>query len=63
MNIDDFVKSNEKQRIVSFKLPSKDKNNLCDYPEFFDIEIQCRLIKVEVPIGKVEVLCISLLDT
>jgi hypothetical protein len=36
---------------------------LKDFPEWFDKEIQCRLIKVELSTGENEILCTSLTDT
>ncbi|MFV0507042.1 MAG: IS4 family transposase [Bacteroidales bacterium] len=57
-----FKASGEAQRIVSFKLPEKDKNKLSSYPHSLDVEIECRLVRVELEDGTIEVLCTSLLD-
>jgi len=58
-----FTESDEKQAIVEFTLPKKDKAKLADYPELVDATIACRLVKVELEDGKIEVLCTSLNDT
>ncbi len=58
----DFVQSEDQERIVSFKLPAKDREKLAQYPEMYDQDIKCRLVKVELKKGGVEVLCTSLLD-
>lgn len=50
------------ERIVKFKLPAKDKHRLEQYPEFQNKEIECRLIKVKLPDGEIEILCTSLLE-
>jgi hypothetical protein len=57
-----FRQSNEKERVVSFKLPTKDEAKLNCYPEFTDREIKCRLVRVELDTGETEILCTSLLD-
>ena len=57
-----FTQSDEKERIVTFHLPKKDRKKLDGYPELQDAEITCRLIKVILPDGSIEVLCTSLLD-
>ena len=62
LKVKDFTESNEKERIVTFSLPKKDRNKLADFPEMFDMELQCRLIKVELDNGEKEILCTSLLD-
>ncbi len=58
-----FKESNENERIVTFELPKKDELKLAAYPEFTDRTIQCRLLKVELDNGEIEILCTSLLDT
>jgi hypothetical protein len=63
LKVKDFAESAEVERLVSFKLPKKDRRKLADYPEMLDIEITCRLIKVELPTGETEILCTSLTDT
>jgi len=62
LDTNEFMKSDEKERIVTYKLPKKDKKLLKDYPEWHDKEIKCRLIKVFLPNGECEVLCTSLID-
>lgn len=60
--VNDFTKSDESERIVKFKLPKKDIEKLKDYPEIVETEINCRLIKVILSTGEVEILCTSILD-
>jgi hypothetical protein len=58
LSVKEFMESGEKERIVSYKLPQKDKGQLKDYPE----EIMCRLVCIELENGEKEVLCTSLTD-
>ena len=58
-----FRETNEKEKVVSFSLPEKDKKKLEDYLEWQDKEINCRLIKVELDTGEIEILCTSLTDS
>jgi Transposase DDE domain len=62
LKVKDFTESNDKERIVTFSLPKKDRDKLKDFPHMFDTEITCRLIKVELENGEKEVLCTSLTD-
>lgn len=62
LSVDDFSKSDDIERIVTFKLPKKDKKHLKEYPEWQDKEITCRLIKVTLSTGEMEILCTSLTD-
>lgn len=57
--VQDFNSSGEKQRVVKFKLPKKDKELLEDYPEMIDQEIGCRLVRVDLENGEKEILCTS----
>jgi len=63
LSVKDFMESGEKERIVSFTLPKKDRKQLVGYPEMLDKEIKCRLVCVELANGEKEVLCTSLVDT
>ena len=63
LKVKEFVDSGEKERIVTFSLPKKDRNKLKDYPHFQDTTISCRLLRVELETGEIEVLCTSLIDT
>ena len=63
LSVKDFIESGEKERIVNFKLPKKDRHLLKDYPQMFENQIQCRLVCVELENGEKEVLCTSLTDT
>lgn len=58
----EFVKSTDNERIVKFKLPKKDNDKLFEFPEIINTEIECRLIKVVLDTGQIEVLCTSLTD-
>ena len=63
LSVNEFVKSNDKERIVEFSLPKKDREKLSEYPEFHDGTIKCRLVKVVLDTGETEILCTSLTDT
>ena len=63
LKVKDFFESDENERIVSFKLPKKDFKKLDDYPEIRETEIKCRLVKVVLDTGEIEILCTSLLDS
>lgn len=58
-----FRESDEKEKVVNFLLPGKDKKKLRGYPEWQDKKISCRLIKVELDTGETEILCTSLTNT
>ena len=62
LDVNEFFKSGEKERIVTFKLPKKDKKKLEAYPEWQDKEITCRLIRITLENGECEILCTSLID-
>jgi len=62
LEVDKFNKSGVNEQIVTFKLPKKDRKLLKDFPEWYDKEIKCRLIKVELATGENEILCTSLTD-
>jgi len=62
LSVKEFMESDEKERIVSYNLPKKDRELLKDYPEMVDKEIRCRLVCIELENGEKEVLCTSLTD-
>jgi len=62
LKVKDFTESDDKERIVTFSLPEKDRDKLSDYPEMYGKGLKCRLIKVELENGEKEILCTSLLD-
>jgi len=62
LEVDKFNKSGEKEAIVAFTLPKKDRKLLKDHPEWINRTIHCRLVKVELPNGESEILCTSLTD-
>lgn len=59
----EFRKSGEKERIVYFSLPDKDKHKLKEYPGWESKSLKCRLVRVELDSGEIEILCTSLIDT
>lgn len=61
--VEKFTNSDQSETIVSFSLPKKDADKLAAYPEFIDKEIKCRLVKVVLDTGEIEILCTSLLDS
>jgi hypothetical protein len=61
-DVKDFVASDENERIVYYTLPIKDKSKLDNYPQWIDKKVKCKLVKVFLEDGKIEVLCTSLLD-
>jgi hypothetical protein len=63
LQVKDFTESDEKERIVTFSLPKKDRKKLADFPHMLDTTITCRLIKIELPDGSKEILCTSLIDS
>lgn len=63
LKVKKFAESAEKERLVTFRLPKKDRKKLAGYPHMQDVEIVCRLIKVELLSGETEILCTSLLDS
>jgi hypothetical protein len=60
--VKEFVESGEKERIVNFMLPVKDRELLKDYPEMISNPIKCRLIRIDLENGETEVLCTSLTE-
>ena len=62
LTVKEFTESTDKERIVTFSLPKKDRKKLADYPEIMDQTITCRLIKIELETGEKEILCTSLTD-
>ena len=62
LTVKEFTESPDKERIVTFSLPKKDRKKLADYPEIMDQTITCRLIKIELETGEKEILCTSLTD-
>lgn len=62
LTVKEFTESTDKERIVTFSLPKKDRKKLADYPEIMDQRITCRLIKIELETGEKEILCTSLTD-
>ena len=63
LQVKDFTECDEKERIVTFTLPKKDRKKLADFPHMLDTTIICRLIKIELSDGSKEILCTSLIDS
>ena len=63
LKVKDFTESDEKERIVTFTLPKKDRKKLAGFPEMQDAAITCRLIKIDLPNGEKEILCTSLIES
>ncbi|GHV48789.1 hypothetical protein FACS1894181_05560 [Bacteroidia bacterium] len=65
LKVKDFAGSGEKEGATTFRLPWKDRSKLSGYPDYQQAGkgIVCRLAKVELPDGKKEILCTSLLCT
>ena len=58
-----FSESDQTDKIVYFELPKKDQDKLSEYPEIINQKIACRLVKVILDNGEIEILCTSLMDT
>lgn len=61
LEVNDFVKSGQKEKLVRFTLPKKDHHLYASGPEL-GTEVTCRLICVELENGEKEILCTSLTD-
>jgi hypothetical protein len=59
----EFAKSKEKERLVTFTFPKKDREKLAGYPHMVNETITCRLVKVDLENGEKEILCTSLVDS
>jgi len=57
------ARSEDKERLVCFTLPKKDREKLADCPHMEDQTVTCRLVKVELESGAKEILCTSLVDS
>ena len=60
LDVKDFVESGEMEKIVEFEVPKKIQQLFNQ--EDRQSKIKCRLIKIELDNGEIEVLCTSLLD-
>lgn len=57
-----FVESGEKERIVHFTLPKSQRAKLKGFPTWSDKKLACRLLRIQLDTGEIEVLCTSLTD-
>lgn len=62
LSVKEFVESGEKERIVQFNLPKKDKMLFDGYEGMIKDPITCRLVCVPLENGEKEILCTSLTD-
>jgi Transposase DDE domain len=58
-----LVESGQQERLVEFRLPRKHRHRLQNHSQWWDKPLTCRLVKVELEDGSIEVLCTSLLDS
>lgn len=58
----EFRDSGKKDQIVEFTLPKNQQRQLKEYPQWIDKRIKCRLVRVELDNGEIEILCTSLTD-
>jgi len=63
LTVKEFSESGEKDRIVKFDLPKKDRTLFGGHLEMINSPVTCRLISVTLPGGQKEILCTSLTDT
>ncbi|MCH7411825.1 IS4 family transposase, partial [Belliella sp. DSM 111904] len=63
LEVNEFRKSPEREKVVKFNLPKKDREKLSEHQEIWERELECRLVKVELDNGEIEILCTSLLDS
>jgi len=63
LTVKEFAESGEKDRIVEFNLPKKDRELFGEHLEMINDPVTCRLICVTLPGGQKEILCTSLTDT
>jgi hypothetical protein len=63
LTVKEFVESGEKDRIVKFTLPKKDRKLFNEFPQMAGKEITCRLVCIILENGEKEILCTSLIDT
>lgn len=60
--VKEFSESGKQQDIVKFRLPKKDRDLLQGFPQMREKEVECRLVRVELPNGEKEILCTTLMD-
>lgn len=61
LEVREMLKKKQRDKIVTFKLPAKDKDLLGKYNSADDT-FKCRLIVISLPDGGIEVLCTSVLE-
>lgn len=62
IKVKEFRESGFSDAIVEFKLPKKDYSKLDKHPEIREKGLFCRLIKIVLESGEIEILCTSLKD-
>jgi Transposase DDE domain len=58
----DFLNSGAESQIIQLRLPQKHAYKLSQFPGWENKELICRLVRVELEDGQVQVICTSLLD-
>lgn len=61
-NLKEKCDHGEKDRLIKLKLPMNDQEVLSNYPQMFNNEIECRVVRIDLENGKSEILCTSLTD-
>lgn len=56
----EFRDNGENEQVVEFTLPKSQKDKLKGFPQWVDKTIKCRLVRVELDNGEIEILCTSL---
>lgn len=60
LEVKKFTDSKASESICYYELPKKDYDKLSRYPKIRTQKIACRLIRIELPNGEIEILCTSL---
>lgn len=63
LKVKEFRESILSDTLVEFKLPKKDYSKLDKHPEIREKSLTCRLLKVVLDNGEIEILCTSLTDS
>jgi len=62
LQIKEFSDSGQKDALVELCLPKKDNHLFQQYPQMQSDKLTCRLIRIELDNGEIEILCTSLID-
>ena len=58
-----FQNQTKRTKLYTLNDLKKDQDKLSEYPEIINQKIACRLVKVILDNGEIEILCTSLMDT